>query len=80
MPVSFTGRPVDFYKHRDSSYFYPHRFLITLLAFVSLFDLVCERVLAVSFTCNPRPAEVGGLFVELSSQCGRQAIPGRLNY
>ena len=71
MALSFTGcvKPDDFYNHCDSSNMPPDRFLITLLAFVLLFDLVCERVLVVSFTCNPRPGEVGGLFVE---QEGRQ--------
>ena len=54
----------------------PH--ICILLAFVLLFDLVCERVLVVSFTCNPRPAEVGGLFVELSRQAGNTRP--RLNY
>ena len=28
-----------------------------------MFDLVCEHVLAVSFTCKPRPGEAGGAFL-----------------
>ena len=80
MALSFTGwvKPDDFYNHCDSSNMPPDRFLITLLAFVLLFDLVCERVLVVSFTCNPRPGEVGGLFVELSRRAGNTRP--RLNY
>ena len=47
-----------------------------------LFDLVCERVLVVSFTCKPRPGEAGGAFLSrwASAAGTRQAILGRLNY
>ena len=29
-----------------------------MVEFIRLFGLVCERALAVSFTCKPRPGEV----------------------
>ena len=53
-------------------YMHPHiagtnRFSIALLAFVWLFGLVCERVLAVSFTCKPRPSEASVHFLLSSS-------------
>lgn len=42
-----------------------------------LFDLVCERVLAVSFTCKPRPGEAGGAFCggERARQAGNTRAP-----